>query len=93
MDVAIPVPEDQPGPANILRTVAAQGCIGAPDDHLLGGEAQAVAGVAAQVLVGKEKDLIPDREPQARAAPALLEVQTTPPWRPQKALRSASEFM
>ena len=70
-----------------------------PHRHVVGAVAELEAGVAAQVLVGEEQDLVAAGAPvagpraQVRTARALDEVQTTPPWRPTKALRAAEEFM
>jgi NADH:ubiquinone oxidoreductase subunit E len=45
------------------------------------------------MLIGKEEDLLRRAKAQSAIVPALDEVQTMPPWAPQKALRSAAELM
>ena len=53
-------------------------------------------GVAAEVLVGEEQHLrvaASASNAHSSATSALLDVQTTPPLRPQNALMSALEFM
>src|SRR2546429_679319 len=52
---AIALPEDDARAANRSRRVSAKFLVGIPDDHLFEGDAHAIAGVAAEVLVGEEK--------------------------------------
>jgi hypothetical protein len=42
---------------------------------------------------GKKKSFSPRAKAQSKTRPALDDVQTIPPWRPQKAFRAAAEFM
>ena len=42
---------------------------------------------------GKKKSFSPRSNAQSKTRPALDEVQTMPPLRPQNALRAAAEFM
>ena len=71
-----------------------------PHGHVVLAVAEIEARVAAQVLIGKEEDLVaaarpPPSAPRAhvRTARALDDVHTTPPWRPTNALSAAEEFM
>ena len=69
-------------------------CVRVPDGHLVIGDAHRQGRVAAQVLVGEEQCTRPLRsKAHSSTAPALLDVQTMPPWRPQKAFRLAAELM
>src|SRR5229473_1038407 len=52
----IALPEDDTRAANRLRRVSAKFLIGIPDDHLFERDAHAIAGVAAEMLVGEEKN-------------------------------------
>src|SRR6266851_7050804 len=52
---AIALPEDDARAANRFRRVSAKFLVGIPDDHLFERDAHAIAGVAAEVLVGEEK--------------------------------------
>src|SRR6266513_2652979 len=52
---AIALPEDDARTADRFRRVSAKFLVGIPDDHLFEGDAHAIAGVAAEVLVGEEK--------------------------------------
>ena len=68
--------------------------------HVVVGVAHGQAGVAAQVLVREEQDLLaagaafgPGRNAHSSTARALVDVQTAPPWRPTKAFSAAEEFM
>src|SRR5712664_1722312 len=53
---AIALPEDDARAANRFRRVSAKFLVGIPNDHLLERDAHAIAGVAAEVLVGKEEN-------------------------------------
>src|SRR5258708_5749581 len=53
---AIAFPEDDARAANRFRRVSAKFLVGIPDDHLFERDAHAIAGVAAEVLVGEEKN-------------------------------------
>src|SRR5437879_4718759 len=53
---AIALPEDDARAANRFRGVSAKFLIRVPNDHLLDGDAHAIAGVAAKVLVGAEEN-------------------------------------
>ena len=75
--------------------LAALQLIRVPHHHLVERNAHGVAGVASQVLIGQEEDLlvaVANAQSQ-RALRAFDEVQTTPPRSPQKALIAAVEFM
>src|SRR5258708_4544343 len=53
---AVTLPEDDARAADRLRRVSAKFLVGIPDDHLFERDAHAIAGVAAEVLVGEEKN-------------------------------------
>src|SRR5229473_1117882 len=53
---AVTLPEDDTRAADRLRRVSAKFLAGIPDDHLFERDAHAIAGVAAEVLVGKEEN-------------------------------------
>src|SRR5258708_7431283 len=53
---AVTLPEDDTRAADRLRRVSAKFLVGIPDDHLFERDAHAIAGVAAEVLVGKEEN-------------------------------------
>src|SRR3989454_6816133 len=53
---AIALPEDDARAANRFRRISAKFLIRVPNDHLLEGDAHAIAGVAAKVLVGEEEN-------------------------------------
>ena len=81
---------------------AAELLAGVPHPHVVLGEADGVAGVAAEVLVGEEQHLRPPAPVSAKSpsesahsstARALVEVHTAPPCSPTKAFRAAEEFM
>src|SRR5713226_377833 len=54
---AIALPEDDARAANRFRCVSAKFLVRIPNDHLLKGDTHAIAGVAAEVLVGEEENL------------------------------------
>src|SRR6266851_4011257 len=53
---AIALPEDDARAANRFRRVSAKFLVRIPDDHLFERDAHAIAGVAAEVLVGEEEN-------------------------------------
>ena len=70
------------------------------DRHVVGAVAELEAGVAPEVLVGEEQDLVAPApsgavapRAQVSTARALDEVHTAPPLRPTNAFRAAEEFM
>ena len=57
MDEAVTVPEYNPGPFNLLSTVASKGFLRVPDYHLLRGDAHLLSRVPAEVLIGEKENL------------------------------------
>src|ERR1700719_1009793 len=56
MHGAIALPEDDARAANRFRRVSAKFLVGIPDNHLFERDVHAIAGVASEVLVGKEEN-------------------------------------
>src|ERR1700674_864842 len=56
MHGAIALPENDARAANRFRRVSAKFLVGIPDDHLFERDAHAIAGVASEVLIGKEEN-------------------------------------
>ena len=93
---AVAFPEDRP----CCRQAALRCCrparrrSGSQTGICVVGDAHRQRRVAAQVLIGKEQHAAGAlRRPISRPAPALLDVQTMPPCRPQNAFRLAAELM
>ena len=93
MHRAVPLPQDDFGFAQPFEGLAALQHVGIPHHHFVQRNTAGEAGVAAQVLVGKEEELFVAAEAQSNAPLALDEVQTSPPRSPQNALMAAVEFM
>ncbi len=56
------LPQDEPGVADLPGREPAHGLGEVPHHHLLQGDAHAVTGIAPQVLVGEEQDLVAPRQ-------------------------------
>src|SRR5437870_5496739 len=58
----IALPEDDARIADRFRRVSVKFLVGVPHDHLFERDAHAIAGVASEVLIGKEENLFADLE-------------------------------
>src|SRR5258708_4504880 len=56
MHGTVALPENDPRPANLFRRIAAKLLVGIPNNHLLERDAHAIGGVAAEMLIGEEKN-------------------------------------
>ena len=82
---AVPLPEEEGGLLAVGLVEPAELLAGVPHPHVLVAVAHGQPGVAAEVLVREEEDLVALVEGPPSTAPALVDVHTAPPLRPTNA--------
>ena len=71
VDRAVALPQDHPCALQVVRIDAAEDLIGVPHDHLVERDAHLVGGVAPEMLIGKEENLLAALERPLQRCPGV----------------------